>query len=182
MVRKPVTVSLEALQEIDKTDFICANQVAFNYGALEEFGPRHTFFEEEGQVIARATIEEALAHGQGYWVIHDGQRVGGLILLIEGSHGDLDTLFISPEVHSKGLGYAAWCAVERAFPEVQTWEAMTPYYDQRNIHFYVNRCGFHIVEYYNQYHQGPEHDQGEGPDLLEQFPQGFFRFEKRLAP
>ena len=27
-------------------------------------------------------------------------------------------------------------------PEVKVWETVTPYFEKRNIHFYVNRCGF----------------------------------------
>ena len=44
-------------------------------------------------------------------------------------------------------GYAAWCAVEQLNPEVKVWETCTPYFEKRNIHFYVNKCGFHIVEF-----------------------------------
>lgn len=32
---------------------------------------------------------------------------------------------------------------------------LTPYFEKRNIHFYVNRCGFHIVEFWNKHHHGP---------------------------
>ncbi len=35
------------------------------------------------------------------------------------------------------------------------WETGTPYFERRNIHFYVNKCGFHIVEYYNEKHPDP---------------------------
>ena len=52
-------ISLELLQENDKEQFILDNQEAFNFGALEEFGQRNTDFEEEGQIISRATIEKS---------------------------------------------------------------------------------------------------------------------------
>lgn len=81
--------------------------------------------------------------------------------------------------HSKGIGYAAWCEVEKLHPEVRVWETVTPYFEQRNIHFYVNRCGFHIVEFYNSHHPDPsDPDREEAMD--EQFPDGMFRFEKRI--
>ena len=41
------------------------------------------------------------------------------------------------------------------YPEVKIGETMTSYFEQRNIHFYVNRCGFHIVEIFNKFHPGP---------------------------
>lgn len=45
-----------------------------------------------------------------------------MVLRIEGSHGELELLFVDPKVHSKGIGYAAWCAVEEMYPEVEIWE------------------------------------------------------------
>ena len=69
--------------------------------------------------------------------------------------GDLDLLFVSPNAHSRGIGYAAWCAVEQLHPEVTVWETVTPYFEKRNIHFYVNRCGLHIVEFFNSCHPDP---------------------------
>lgn len=81
---------------------VMSNQEAFNYGVLEEFGRRDDHFEEDGVVI-RA----------------DGER------------GDLDLLFVSPKVHSKGIGYAALCAVEKLHPEVVVWETVTPYFEKR---------------------------------------------------
>lgn len=42
-------------------------------------------------------------------------------------------------------------------------EPITPYFEKRNIHFYVNRCGFHIVEFWNKYQHGPSvPDEEEG--------------------
>ena len=88
-------------------------------------------------------------------------------------------LFVSPNVHSKGIGYAAWCEVEKLHPEVKVWETVTPYCEKRNIHFYVNRCGFHIIEFYNSHHPDPN-DPDIAEHVDEQFPDGMFRFEKRL--
>ncbi len=45
---------------------------------------------------------------------------------VEGEKGDLDLLFVAPSVHSKGIGYAAWCEVEKLHPEVKVWETVTP--------------------------------------------------------
>ena len=51
------------------------------------------------------------------------------------------------------------------------------HFEKRNIHFYVNRCGFHIVEFFNRHHPDPE-DSDAGNELDDQFPDGMFRFEK----
>ena len=172
-------IKLLALTSDDREQFILDNQEAFNYGALEEFGRRDDHFEEEGEIISRETIEHSIDNGEAYRIMQDGQPVGGVIIKVDGDRGDLEILFVSPRVHSKGIGYAAWCAVERLHPEVRVWETVTPYFEKRNIHFYVNCCGFHIVEFFNSRHLDPN-DPDRREEMDEQFPEGMFRFEKRI--
>ena len=174
------TVTLQSLASTDREQFIKDNQEAFNYGALEEFGLRDDHFEEEGQIISHDTIEQSIDSGEAYRILSDGDIVGGAVIKVDGKHGDLELLFIKPNVHSKGLGYAAWCAIEKLHPEVEVWETLTPYFEKRNIHFYVNRCGFHIVEYLNKFHPGDfPADEFDNDDP--QFPAGMFRFEKKIS-
>ena len=175
-----VNITLVPLSPADREQFILDNQEAFNYGALEEFGLRDDHYEDDGQIISRETIEQSIDSGEAYHIMQDDNPVGGVIIKTEGDHGDLEILFVSPKVHSKGIGYAAWCAVERMHPEVKVWETVTPYFEKRNIHFYVNRCGFHIVEFYNSHHPDPN-DPDMTEETNEQFPVGMFRFEKRMS-
>ena len=119
----------------DREQFILDNQEAFNYGALEEFGRRDDHFEEGGEIISRKTIEAAIDTGEAYRITEDSQPVGGVVIKVEGDRGDLELLFVSPRVHSKGIGFAAWCAIEKLHPEVRVWETVTPYFEKRNIHF-----------------------------------------------
>jgi hypothetical protein len=172
-------IKLIPLAPNDREQFILDNQESFNYGALEEFGRRDDHFEEDASIISRETIEASIDGGEAYRIMRDGQPVGGVVLKVDGVRGDLELLFVSPKVHSKGVGYAAWCAVERMHPEVTVWETVTPYFEKRNIHFYVNRCGFHIVEFFNSHHPDPN-DPEMAEALDEQFPDGMFRFEKRI--
>ena len=172
-------ITLIPLAPDDRSQFIMDNQEAFNYGALEEFGLRDDHFEEEGEIISRETIEASIDSGEAYRIMKDGQSVGGVVIRVDGEKGDLDLLFVSPKAHSRGIGDAAWCAVEQLHPEVKIWETVTPYFEKRNIHFYVNRCGFHIVEFYNSHHPDPN-DPDAGQQMDEQFPDGMFRFEKRM--
>ena len=143
----------------EREQFILDNQWAFKYGAQEEFGMRDDRVEEGEEVISRKTIERCIDgdKAETYRIVCDGNVVGGMILQIdkENAKGELEILFIKPEVHSKGLGQAAWKAVEAMHPEIRVWETMTPYFEKRNIHFYVNRLGFHIVEFWNKYQHGP---------------------------
>ena len=101
------------------------------------------------------------------------------LIKVDGEHGNLDLLFVSPKAHSKGIGYAAWCAVERLHPEVRVWETVTPYFEKRNIHFYVNRCGFHIVEFFNRFHPDPN-DPDAAAQIDEDAQDSMLRFEKRM--
>ncbi|MBR2700467.1 MAG: GNAT family N-acetyltransferase [Erysipelotrichaceae bacterium] len=173
-------VMLQRLKPEDREQFIRDNQVAFKYGATEEFGMRDDHFEEEGEIISRETIEQSIDHGEAYRIVCNGKNVGGVILTVDGEKGDLEILFVNPEVHSKGIGYAAWCEVEKMHPEVKVWETVTPYFETRNIHFYVNRCGFHIVEFYNSHHPDP-HDPDTSEETAEmQDHDGMFRFEKKI--
>ncbi|MCR4634256.1 MAG: GNAT family N-acetyltransferase [Erysipelotrichaceae bacterium] len=176
---KKTKVKLVPLSKDDREQFIKDNQRAFKYGATEEFGRRDDHFEEDGEIISRETIERSIDGGEAYRIICDDKKAGGLIIRTEKDRGDLDILFVDPDVHSKGIGYAAWCEVEKLHPEVKVWETVTPYFETRNIHFYVNRCGFHIVEFFNSHHPDPN-----DPDLSEETdggsPDGMFRFEKRM--
>lgn len=172
-------VCLKRLEQADREQFIKDNQEAFNYGAMVEFGMRDDHFEEENQIISRGTIEKSIDEGEAYRILCDGKVVGGVVLKTEGNRGDLSLLFVAPNVHSKGIGYAAWCEVEKLHPEVTYWETVTPYFEQRNIHFYVNRCGFHIVEFFNSHHPDPNDPDRDGT-MDEQFSAGMFRFEKRI--
>ena len=107
-------------------------------------------------------------------VSEDGQRVGGAIITTNGNMGELAFLYVKVGVQSKGIGQSIWKAIEAMHPEIEVWETCTPYFDRRNIHFYINRCGFHAVEFFNEHHPDP--------NMPEQFDQedGLFKFEKKI--
>ena len=52
-----MNVTLTPLAEEDREQFIRDNQIAFKYGAVEEFDLRDGHFEEDGEIISRETIE-----------------------------------------------------------------------------------------------------------------------------
>ena len=60
------------------------------------------------------------------------------------------------------------------YPEIKVWETHTPFFEKCNIYFYVNKCGFKIVECLSEKYHNPYKEEGEG------LPSGedFFRFEK----
>ena len=107
-------------------------------------------------------------------MIEDDEIVGGVIVTInENNHNHLDFLFVKVGVQSKGIGQMIWKEIEKLYPDTEVWETCTPYFDKRNIHFYVNRLKFHIVEYFNLKHP----DTNRPLDCYEE-DDGMFRFEK----
>lgn len=175
-------VSLEELKCEDKEEFIKDNQRAFNYGALEEFGERDNHYETDGEIISRDTIEKSINSGQAYWIICDDKKVGGAVVKIKEMTGELELLFVNPSEHTKGIGQKAWTEIERIYPQVRRWETYTPYFETRNIHFYVNKCGFRIEEYFNEFHPWSEENNNEGYAGTEtnEINDGMFRFVKNI--
>ena len=176
---KNTKVTLVPLTEDDRAQFILDNQWAFKYGALQEFGERDNHIDNDGEIISRKTIERCIdaPNSETYRIVADGKKVGGLILKIdkETNHNELEILFTLPDEHSKGIGYGAWLAVEALHPETVIWETCTPYFEKRNIHFYVNKCGFKIDEFWCEHYQpqreplDEECDHDEGPDEMFHF-------------
>lgn len=173
---KNTKVTLVPLTADDREQFILDNQWAFRYGALEEFGARDDHLDADGEIISRETIEKSIdAPGnEAYRIVLDGRKVGGVVLHIDQKthHNHLDLLFVSPDAHGKGIGYGAWQAVEALHPETVVWETCTPYFEKRNIHFYINKCGFHAVEFFGAFHVDPNEsgdESSEGPDEMFRF-------------
>lgn len=113
----------------------------------------------------RASIQQSFddPHSELYHICLKGEKIGGVILVIdkETHHNHLDLLFLYAGRDNKGLGYPIWKAIEEKYPDTKVWETATPYFEKRNIHFYINKCGFHAVEFINKYHQDPNHPTGE---------------------
>lgn len=168
-------ISLVRLTNEDKEQFILDNQWAFKHGAMIEFGERDKSLDADGEIISRKTIEESIdaKDSDTYRIMLGGKAVGGVIVKIDKAtqHNHLDILFINPEEHTKGIGYAVWKQVEGMYPETKIWETCTPYFDKRNIHFYVNKCGFQIDQFWCKYFQ-PD------CDLPSDGPAEMFRFIK----
>ena len=175
---KNTKVTLVPLEADDREQFILDNQWAFKYGAIEEFGMRDDHLEEDGEIISRRTIEKSIdAPGsETYRIMLDGRNVGGVVLQIDqkAHHNHLDLLFVAPDAHGKGIGYGAWQAIEALYPETEVWETCTPYFEKRNIHFYINKCGFHAVEFFGAFHPDPD----EPEDGSSEGPSEMLRFEK----
>ena len=93
-----------------------------------------------------------------------------------GQHNHLDLLYVKSGVQGKGIGKSIWYAVEKLYPDTKVWETCTPYFEKRNIHFYVNICGFHITEFFNEKH--PMLDTPD--DFIGDGNEGMFAFQKEM--
>ena len=166
-------ITLAVADDDDLTTFKKELQDAFAISVIEAFGPL-----PNGPIPSNDDLDTAMvAPGAVVLRILLGhQKVGGAVLTIDaGTHrNSLDLFFLSSTMHGRGLGRKAWTAIEQRYPETKVWETNTPYFEKRNIHFYVNKCGFKIVEFFGPHHPHPRRP---GPNDLPDGGEGF-RFEK----
>lgn len=145
-------------------------QEAFQQGAMSEFNNLNA------QILPEKDIDESLAKkgAIAYKAVVDGEMLGGAIVVIDevAQYNHLDFLYVKYGTQSKGIGQKIWNEVEQLYPKTKVWETFTPYFEKRNVHFYINRLGFHAVEFFNPNHKDPNTpDDMIGGDY-------FFRFEK----
>ena len=179
---KLTEVRLVPLKDEDREQFILDNQWAFKHGAMIEFGVRDDHIDEEGEIISRRTIERCIdaPDRETYRIVHDGKNVGGAIIKIDKNthHNELEILFTLPDEHGKGIGYGAWLEIERLHPETAVWETCTPYFDKRNLHFYVNKCGFQVDQFWWEHFVPDEKMPDEDEECHDEGPDEMFHFLK----
>lgn len=83
-----------------------------------------------------------------YKILLDEQIIGAVMLWInkETQHNTLGNIFIDPCFENRGMGKKVWDFIESEFPETEVWDVETPIFSRRNHNFYVNKCGFHVVQ------------------------------------
>lgn len=164
-----VRVTLEAARPEELPRFKRELQDAFAVAVIETFGATTE------PIPADADIDRSFAApGAEVWrILADGEWVGGAVLRIDGAtrRNALDFFYVTTAAQGRGIGRKAWGAIEALHPETRVWETHTPYFEKRNIHFYVNRCGFRIVAFHHARHPDPNAPSGEDADDM-------FEFEK----
>lgn len=80
-------------------------------------------------------------------ILADKEVVGGAVLIINGltNRNKLSLFFVHEEFRNLGIGFAAWRVIEKLFPATKIWETSTLQSDKRNLHFYLDKCGFRVV-------------------------------------
>jgi predicted acetyltransferase len=164
-------VILRIADESELEKFKTDLQEAFKTSAEKEFG--HTL---DKPIPSNLDIDESFNFSGAivYQVILNDKIVGGAVISIdkETQHNKLLLFFIINSCHSQGIGYKAWKAIEEKHHETKVWETVTPYFEKRNIHFYVNKCKFKIVDFFNKHH--PDQNCKSNDD----FDDEMFKFEK----
>lgn len=149
-------------------------QEAFQKGFEAKYGKTEEIILPEKDIDNSLNAKGSVA----YKAIVDNEMVGGAVVIIdeETQHNHLDFLFVKYGTQSKGIGKAIWSEIERLHPRTKVWETCTPYFEKRNIHFYVNVCGFYIVEFFNEKHQ----NQNIPEDFIGDGNEGMFIFKKHM--
>lgn len=165
-------IELVPTRNYERENFIVNIQAAFKKAVVEEYG------DDGKEVIPREDVEKSFNEegAETLNIFNNGKIVGGAVVKInrKTNYNELLLFYVNVDCHGKGIGSAAWRAIERRYPETKIWETVTPYFEKRNVHFYINKCGFHAVEFFNPHHKDPHFDGSE------EFPGGdyFFKFEK----
>lgn len=160
-----MTIELIPTREDERENFIANLQTAFQTAAQAEGG-----IDIDDEIISREDILSTIksAGAQTLNIVRAGEIVGGAVVVIRpNNRNELSLFFVNVNHISEGIGFAAWQAIEARYPQTKIWEVSTPHFAKRNLHFYINKCGFHAVEFFNPRHPSPETDDDY-----------FFRFEK----
>lgn len=162
---------------IEQNIFMDECQNAFQKAFEHEYGVY------DKKILPNEDIQESFdtEGARVYFAEIENERVGGVLAVIDEETGNnsLHLLYVNGRIQNKGVGYAIWKEIERLYPDTKVWETHTPYFDKRNIHFYVNRCGFKIVEFFNPRHSDP-HLASDTAGNIPSEHNYFFRFEKEM--
>lgn len=84
-------------------------------------------------------------------LLADNIIIGGVILWINPNTQDnyLGTIFLDIDFQEKGIGQEVWRMIEKMYPDTKVWHTETPIFSHRNHNFYINKCGFYVVEIKN---------------------------------
>ena len=165
-----MAIELKTLEKDDAERFASEMQAAFQLAVDDapESAPL--------PVLPRRDIDASLAHEGAEALVawEDGEPVGGAIIFPdqETREHECALLYVAARAHGKGIGTRLWSAIEEHYPDAKAWRLCTPCCEQRNIHFYLRKCGFHIVDLFE--------DSTAGTDCPAEERDMMFSFLKRL--
>ena len=167
---------LLVMEQSDIENFKHDIQEAFQKGFENVYGKTDEIILPECDIDRSLNAKGSIA----YKAVVDGKILGGAVVVIdeETQHNHLDLLYVKYGAQTKGIGFEIWNTIEKLHSKTKVWETCTPYFEKRNIHFYVNKCGFHIDQFWCEYFQ-PNHEMpDENESLPDEGPDEMFRFIK----
>lgn len=165
-------MEIKKLKKENYLEFKNGVQEAFQKGFEAYFGPCKAVIIPDKYIYNSYTCKGSAC----YIAVENNEIIGGCIVQInKRTHiNELHILYVKCGYQSKGVGFRIWNEMENLYPETKIWKTCTPYFDQRNIHFYVNKCGFHIVKFLNNHTSSNEIDD----EFIGDAGEGMFEFEK----
>lgn len=147
-------------------------QKSFRMAAFNTLG-----FDDEVLPLKDINLSLSLPESEAFMVISQGELIGGAIVEINKltKFNCLDFLYVNTDFQGKGVGHFIWNEIENLYPDTEIWETCTPYFDKRNIHFYINCLGFHAVEFFNKFNPDPFSAEDDDDTF-----DGMFRFQKNM--
>lgn len=99
---------------------------------------------DDGSFLRKWALNE---RASSFCIYLEETLIGAVILWINNDNNNyLGNLFIDVKYESKGIGTKVWNEIEKMYPKTKIWYTDTPIFSHRNHNFYVNKCGFHIIE------------------------------------
>lgn len=164
------------IKKIEPTEIdLLKNEIkkSFTQGVIDHFGNPSA-----APIPSDTDISDTLNNSSCdiFIITANNEPAGGAIIKREADHKySLELFFIFKDFLNRKIGSAAWLTIEQHYPDAEIWETCTPYFERRNIHFYLHKCGFKIVEFFSEYHKSEHALTDKFKDIN---ASGFFRFEK----
>ena len=143
------TITLAQLEEADIPGLTGIMMRAFDADSMMHLGKRGgPPGYDTGEFLRKYGLDP---HCTALKILVDGRASGAALLWVnEKTHRNwLGNVFIDPDLQEKGIEFKVWKKIEALYPDTEVWGAQTPIFSHRNHHFYVNKCGFHIVRIEN---------------------------------
>lgn len=150
-------MQIEFLQvtNLEQNQFIENLQKAFAVTIHQEFDKS----KENLIPSSTAIVNSIQAKGaESFFILLDGKNIGGFIVNInkKTQHNFLDFFYINKGYEGQNIGQQVWQAIEKRYPQTKCWSTITPYFEKRNIHFYINKCKFKAVEFMHPQYKSPQ--------------------------
>lgn len=75
-------------------------------------------------------------------ILAGGEIIGFFSVIRDGTACVLNLFFLDPIFCGRGIGTRIYRMIEELFPNARRWTVETPEYSTRNLHFYIEKCGY----------------------------------------